>query len=217
VRRAWLALVAATATGLRLLAPSIARADEAAPDTNNEDRPKNRLIVEALGGARQLLVERIRRVEVPGTGIDPNFSDEVHPMSTPIPIYGGGIAIGAGYHPSHGHGGALLAHYEMGSTDYGLRTHTLFLDAEWHYVFLPRWSTLVGLRLGYLAVERATDGPLIAHWGLGANAGVSVDVMDLDGHALFVRPEIDAMIIPHSLIEPRSLLWGGVLGVGVRW
>jgi hypothetical protein len=139
-------------------------------------------------------------------------------MSTGIPIYGGGIAIGAGFRPAtQGHGGAALAHYEMGSTNYGLRTHTLFLGAEWHYVFVPRVASIVGLRLGYLAIERATDGPLVAHWGLGANAGVSVDVVEADGHAIFVRPEIDAMIIPHALVEPRSLLWGGLLGVGVRW
>jgi hypothetical protein len=188
----------------------------ASPAAAEEERPKNRLFFELLGGARQLLLERIQSVPNDPQAHDPTFHDDVHPMSTGVPVYGGGFAIGGGYRPTEGHGGAAVAHYEMGSTNYALRTHTLFLGGEWNYVF-GRFSTVLGARLGYLAIVRATDGPLIQHWGVGVNGGVSVDVFGWDGGTLFVRPEIDAMVIPHALIEARSLLWGGVVGCGVRF
>jgi hypothetical protein len=185
-------------------------ADEVEPP-----RPRTRLIVEAVGGARELLVQRIQRVADNPQAREPTYHDEVHPLSTGIPIYGGGVAVGAGLRPVHGHGGAVMAHYEMGTTNYALRSHVLFLGGEWHYV-VGVLSPIVGARLGYLAIERATDGPLIAHWGIGLNAGLSVDVVSWDGGVLFVRPELDAMLIPHAIIETRSLLWGGLAGVGIR-
>jgi hypothetical protein len=113
-----------------------------------------------------------------------------------------------------------LAHYELGSMPFGLRTHTVFVGGELHYVFVERFAAVVGGRFGWLDVERTTDNagdPAIQHWGIGVNGGVAADIVRLDDvRVVFLRPEIDAMLIPHALLEPRSLLWGAAFGVGVR-
>jgi hypothetical protein len=94
---------------------------------------------------------------------------------------------------------------------------SIFLGGDVHRYVASRVSLFLGPRVGWFAVERATDGTLISHWNFGLDAGVSLDVASWSGATLFVRPEIDAALINHALIDLRTLLWGGGLGIGFRF
>lgn len=167
------------------------------------------VFVEALGGVHDLQVARV---------MSRGDTDEVHALAAAIPIFSGGVALGIGGDPAPRRFGAMaVAHYELGSTSYGLRSHIIFLGGEVHYRLDTSTSFFFGGRAGELIVERATEGSAISHWGFGANAGVLIDLAQWAGGRLFFRPELDAMIIPHTLFHFRTLLWGGSVGIGYRF
>jgi hypothetical protein len=170
----------------------------------NSDRDL-RFEVLATAGARDLR-----------TGMTLGIEQTDHPMSTGTPIVGVGGAIGGGLWPAHGLGDLATLRYEVGQTAGGLRTHVIAVDLDAVWSVCPRAALLAGLRVGGVILERATESSTIGHWGLGLGAGANFDLVRTGQPAFFVRPQVDAMFLPHALFSPRSLLWGGGLALGAR-
>jgi hypothetical protein len=186
-------------------APSQAVAD--AHDAPVAPRKELTVSFSALGSLRQF---RVGRADSLGE----------HPMSTGIPVYGGGIAAELGLVRALGPPPlSLELRYERGSTDFGLATDWATGSLRWlHRVGTGPLSLLAGGSVGAFFVERATRPAAIGHWGVGADLGLDIDLASTGGSgALFVRPTLDAFIVPHLLLVPRSLLWGTSAALGVRF
>ena len=133
-----------------------------------------------------------------------------------IPLYGAGAGIGL---VKRTRPIALMGsfRYELGSTSGGLRSHVFLADVDAGLILSDRATFFFGTRIGEVIIERVTSrGPLIAHWGIGGVVGLN---LDLFGRVpvLFVRPQVDALVIPHALLQLRTVLFGGGLDVGVRF
>jgi hypothetical protein len=198
MKRHVLALIVA----LRWVSPIVVRAEE-------EKGRSTHVELGATGAMHQLV-----------TGFSaesgPNASE--HPLSTAIPITGVGGTIGTSGFASPEFGWRAAVRYEMGSTDGGLRTHLglLEVDSTWILSKKRTVAVFVGPRAGMFFVERATRSAAISHWCFGLGAGANLDLITLGHGAVFLRPELQGILIPHSLTIPRSFLWGGDLAVGVR-
>ncbi len=204
--------------GLLTVSPRVGRTQTRASDESSvtsaaSGSARTTVSIAAVAGLRQLRVGGVESGE-PGQG-----DDETTPMATGMPVRGGGLELGVGGLSKHRSAfdweGVLR--YELGTTDFGLVAHLVSGGAHASYRLAPVVSLVFGLRVGLLLIGRASDGPVIHHWGLGADVGPRFDLVPIgERGALFVAPTVEALVIPHQVVSPRSLLWGGCLALGVR-
>ncbi len=208
-----------TATSLALtilgasLAPSTpAAAEEAAPPPgestprHEDTKPPFVLDLGAVGALEELRVARGN-----------SHIDKADFMALGFASDGGGLTLGAGIAPTRaGQFGAMLRARYIYTRPLDLAAHFVSLGGEGNFAATRAVHLVGGGHLGWLALVRATNGELVQHWGIGATLGV--ELVPLEGStSLYFRPEATATLIPHALVNPWSLAWGGTLTAGVRF
>ena len=105
--------------------------------------------------------------------------------------------------------------YEQGRTPAGLSAQFFQLGASLEGVF-GRFRPGIGVDgLNYFAVRRISSGAWIDRFGVGVFASLALDLLRVDGHALYVGARFDADFFP-PVVPPTPLL--GTQGcLGVRW
>lgn len=139
-------------------------------------------------------------------------------LTTAIPTFGAGAELGLSFASRSGKTEVAPAvRYELGSTAGGLTTHTFLakINGKVRLGTRVRWS--IGAELGALLLARSTNDKFVGHWGIGPNTSFEIDLLRGEERALFLAPELDALVIPHKLVVPRSLYVGGSLGIGARF
>jgi hypothetical protein len=128
-----------------------------------------------------------------------------------LPFYGADVGLAFGGQPSeHGAFFATLNVFR-GRTEYGLTTTMLRAGAAGEGVF-DRFRAGAGVEVLYLGFKRVGRGSNIDTAALGVYGMLSLDVVKIDGSAIFagVRLDLDAT-------WQGDLAWGPGLFVGFRY
>ena len=131
-----------------------------------------------------------------------------------LPVDAWTVGGGVGLHVRDHAAVYALASFEQGQTAAGLATHFIDLGAGVDGVF-GRVRPGIGLRVGDFGFRRISTGGWIDQVGVGATASLGVDVLKLDGHALFVGGCLEADVFPTDASVIPML---GAQGyAGARW
>jgi hypothetical protein len=137
-----------------------------------------------------------------------------------LPIVGGEGSLAIGSLPATRKTGApevfVHATYGFGRTENGLAVHVARVGAQIDFPIgrLRPWISADGMWLG---IARITEHGLVAHWGLGAAAGLDIDVVRTSERGgLYVGPRVGLDLFPHKLV-PRTASPTASLTAGLRF
>jgi hypothetical protein len=104
----------------------------------------------------------------------------------------------------------------IGKTDHGLATYQIRPGFTWEGR-LDRVHLGLGVDFSYIAVRRATTGSYMDAFGVGALALGTVDLVQGDGHALYLGAKMSAEVLTGQGNAPTPFMWGPSAMLGWRY